>query len=141
MGCCAAGGTSNFSEADAEAMAKSSTTTTKHHSDGSNGALETKQAKLADSNMANYGSDEHKALRKDAAGKETAWSEMERGVGLQIWRIEKFQIVAWPKSQFGQFHTGDSYIVLHTQKDADSDKLLFDVFFWLGAETTQDEVR
>ena len=75
-------------------------------SSGGNDKIETKQAKLEDSNMANYGSEEHKQLRKDAAGKEDAWKNMDKGVGIQIWRIEKFQVVAWPKSKYGQFHTG-----------------------------------
>merc|ERR1711991_698412 len=37
----------------------------------------------------------------------------------------------------GQFYTGDSYIVLKTYKK--EDKFCYDVHFWLGAETTQDE--
>jgi len=58
-------------------------------------------------------------------------------VGIDIWRVEKFKIVAWPKAQYGQFYSGDSYIVLHTYKQ--EDKLLHNVHFWLGETTTQDE--
>merc|ERR1711991_1053394 len=55
--------------------------------------------------------------------------------GLQIWRIEKFTVKKW--EEVGEFHTGDSYIVLNTyEKD---DKFLYDIHFWLGASTTQDE--
>lgn len=39
----------------------------------------------------------------------------------------------------GTFFSGDSYIVLNTYKKKDSDKLLFDVHFWLGRYTSQDE--
>ena len=39
----------------------------------------------------------------------------------------------------GSFYNGDSYIVLHTYKKKDSDKLHWDVHFWLGQNTTQDE--
>jgi gelsolin len=39
----------------------------------------------------------------------------------------------------GTFYTGDSYIVLNTYKKQGSDQLLYDVHFWLGKYTTQDE--
>jgi len=54
-----------------------------------------------------------------------------------VWRIEKFQVKAWPKEKYGQFFDGDSYIVLHTYKVQDA--LKFDVHFWLGQFTTLDE--
>jgi len=93
---------------------------------------------LEDSNMANYGSKEHKAMRKDAAQKEKAWENAGAEKGLQIWRIEKFKIKDWPKDRYGEFFSGDSYIILHTMVD-DEGKKSYDVFFWLGAETSQDE--
>ncbi|KAI6173462.1 Gelsolin-like protein 1 [Aphelenchoides besseyi] len=55
-------------------------------------------------------------------------------IGLEIWRVKKFDLEVVPKEQFGNFYTGDSYIVLNT-KTNDS----FDLHFWLGSETTQDE--
>jgi len=57
--------------------------------------------------------------------------------GIQIWRVEKFQIKEWPKDKYGHFFDGDSYIVLHTYKK--EDKLLYNVHFWLGLYTSQDE--
>jgi len=96
------------------------------------------QAKLEDSNMANHGTDEHKASRKEAAQKEEAWAIAGKEAGLQIWRIEKFQVKNWPKDRYGEFYSGDSYIILHTMVDAEGKKT-YDVFFWLGAQTTQDE--
>lgn len=96
------------------------------------------QAKLEDSNMANYGSEEHKKMRKDASQKEPAWKDIGKECGLQIWRIEKFQVKHWPKDRYGEFYSGDSYIILHT-KENDEGKKEYDVFFWLGAETSQDE--
>jgi len=95
-------------------------------------------AKLEDSNVANYGSAEHKTLRKDAARKEKAWANVGQETGLQIWRIEKFKVKSWPKDKYGEFYGGDSYIILHT-KENDEGKKEYDVFFWLGAETSQDE--
>jgi hypothetical protein len=32
--------------------------------------------------------------------------------GTEIWRIEDFKPVALPKSDYGKFYCGDSYIVL-----------------------------
>jgi gelsolin len=94
---------------------------------------------LEDSNMANYGSKEHRDMRKDAAGKEPAWEGAGAEPGLQIWRIEQFKVKKWPTDQYGQFYSGDSYIILHT-KINDDGKKEYDAFFWLGAETTQDEM-
>lgn len=33
--------------------------------------------------------------------------------GVEVWRIEKFKVVLWPKERYGEFYTGDSYIVLN----------------------------
>ncbi|KVI03486.1 Gelsolin domain-containing protein [Cynara cardunculus var. scolymus] len=35
--------------------------------------------------------------------------------GTQIWRIENFQPVPYPKSEYGRFYSGDSYIVLQDE--------------------------
>jgi gelsolin len=96
-------------------------------------------AKLEDSNISNYGSKEHKDLKLAAAKTEKAWEGAGKAVGIQIWRIEKFKVVAVPKEGYGKFFSGDSYIVLHTYKHPESDKLLYNVHFWLGSETSQDE--
>ncbi|XP_018085003.1 gelsolin-like isoform X2 [Xenopus laevis] len=58
--------------------------------------------------------------------------------GLQIWRVEKFDLVAVPKNQYGSFFTGDAYLVLNTIKTR-SGNLQYDLHFWLGDECTQDE--
>jgi hypothetical protein len=60
-------------------------------------------------------------------------------VGLEVWRIEKMKpIQITDQRKFGQFHTGDSYIVLQTKKR--STALEWHIFFWLGKETSQDEM-
>ena len=61
-------------------------------------------------------------------------------MGLQIWRIEQFKVKKWSKP--GKFHRGDSYIILNTYvKDpkVNPDKLAWDIHFWIGSESTQDE--
>jgi hypothetical protein len=60
-------------------------------------------------------------------------------VEVRVWRIEKFQVKAWPKEKYGKFHKGDSYIVMKTYKKGESDGLAHDIHIWIGAESTQDE--
>jgi gelsolin len=96
------------------------------------------QLKLEDTNMANHGSKEHRAMRKDAAKKEKAWDNVGKEKGIQIWRIEKFQVKSWPKDHYGEFFSGDSFIILHSMIDEEGKKT-YDVFFWLGNQTSQDE--
>nr|AAU88242.1 ubiquitous gelsolin [Danio rerio] len=58
--------------------------------------------------------------------------------GLQVWRIEKFDLVAVPENLYGGFYTGDAYLVLKTIKQT-SGNLQYDLHFWLGDYCTQDE--
>jgi len=93
--------------------------------------------RIKDTNVENIGSKENRDLKKKAAETEKAWRGAGKEPGIQVWRIEKFKVKKWPKSRYGEFYMGDSYIILHTIKV--QDKLAYDVYFWLGAETTQDE--
>jgi len=96
---------------------------------------------IADSNIAMLGSDLEKKVKAAAAEKEPAWENAGKAIGLQIWRIEKFKVKAWPKEDYGTFYSGDSYIILNTYKaPPPSEKTLYNVHFWLGAHSTQDEV-
>ncbi|XP_045783560.1 gelsolin-like isoform X1 [Maniola jurtina] len=56
--------------------------------------------------------------------------------GLEIWRVEDFEPVPVPKNQYGNFYSGDSYIVLKT---SGTSTLSWDIHFWLGSKTSQDE--
>jgi gelsolin len=80
-----------------------------------------------------------KKVRVAAAQTEAAWQNAGREVGMQIWRIEKFQVKSWPKEQYGSFYSGDSYIVLNTYIKPGGNALQWDVHFWLGKFTSQDE--
>ncbi len=93
---------------------------------------------LKDTNIANLGSALEKAVKLEAAQKEDQWNSMSKEPGIQIWRIEKFKVVPWPKNEYGSFYSGDSYIVLHTSKSTDGD-LLYEAHMWVGTFTTQDE--
>lgn len=52
--------------------------------------------------------------------------------------FQNFEPVAVPASDHGKFFTGDSYIILNTKED-NKKRLSWDVHFWLGLETSQDE--
>jgi len=112
-----------------------------------------KQASLEDSNMSNYGSKEHKDLRKGAAQSEKEFVGSGQKPGLEIWRVENrrtksdtpdFGVKRWPKEDYGSFYSGDSYLVLNTYRvkvdGKETDKLGWDVHFWLGKESSQDEI-
>jgi len=101
---------------------------------------------IEDSNIAGLGGEENREAKKDAAQTEKAWEGVGTSMkpGIRVWRIEKFQVVKWPRAQYGKFYNGDSYIILRTYKKKDdtgkeTDALAWDVHFWLGKETSQDE--
>jgi len=58
---------------------------------------------------------------------------------LEIWRIENFKVVPQARNTYGSFYAGDSYIVLNTYTRPPSKALQWDVHFWLGKDSTQDE--
>jgi len=92
---------------------------------------------IADTNLANFGTPLEKSIKQHASDGEPAWKNAGKAPGIEVWRIEKFKIVPWPKDKYGHFFNGDSYIVLYTYiKD---DKMLYNVHFWLGTYTSQDE--
>jgi gelsolin len=98
-----------------------------------------KKYDVADSNIALLGSDIEKKVKEASAQSEKAWTGCGQKVGMEIWRIEKFKVVAVPKETYGTFYSGDSYILLNTYKKPGGDALAWDLHFWLGTYTSQDE--
>eukprot|EP00924_Labyrinthula_sp_SR-Ha-C_P001896 snap_masked-scaffold_30-processed-gene-2.34-mRNA-1 protein AED:0.08 eAED:0.08 QI:0/0/0/0.5/1/1/2/0/377 len=105
--------------------------------------------KIEETNLANYGGEDHRNAMKAAAETEKEYIGAGSKPGLEIWRVENrrtendtpdFGVKRWPKSEYGQFYDGDSYIILNTYKQKDSEALLYDVHFWLGKFSTQDEL-
>jgi len=80
--------------------------------------------------------DENKAAAEIAK----TWKNAGSRVGLEVWRIENFKVVPQPKSTYGSFYSGDSYIVLNTYTRPGSKSLQWDVHFWLGKDSTHDEI-
>ncbi|KAL4629652.1 adseverin [Arapaima gigas] len=60
-----------------------------------------------------------------------------KAAGLQIWRIEKMELVPVPENLYGSFYVGDAYLVLRTIKQRDC--FSYDLHYWLGKECSQDE--
>ncbi|KAJ7986406.1 hypothetical protein DPEC_G00339570 [Dallia pectoralis] len=55
--------------------------------------------------------------------------------GLQIWRVEKMDLKPVPKQLFGNFFTGDCYVLLYTTAAPS-----YCIHMWLGSESSQDEM-
>ncbi|GFO15631.1 gelsolin [Plakobranchus ocellatus] len=103
------------------------------------GLVKAKKYDWKDSNLALFGSDTEKNVKKESAETELAWKNAGKAPGLQIWRIVKFKVTHQPQDEYGKFYDGDSYIILNTYKEEESNQLLYDVHFWIGRYSTQDE--
>ncbi|KPM37459.1 hypothetical protein AK830_g9117 [Neonectria ditissima] len=108
------------------------------------GLVHLKEYDIKDSNVELIGSNIDHEVKYNSAATEPAWNDGKVGLepGLFVWRIEQFEVVSWPKEKHGTFYDGDSFIVLYSYKVGDKDgreKLAHDIFFWLGAHTSQDE--
>ncbi|XP_075037159.1 villin-1 isoform X2 [Mixophyes fleayi] len=57
--------------------------------------------------------------------------------GLQIWRIEKMEMIPVPEKSFGNFFEGDSYVLLMTHKTGNN--FTYDIHFWVGNDSSMDE--
>ncbi|KAI9183160.1 hypothetical protein H9P43_004077 [Blastocladiella emersonii ATCC 22665] len=102
--------------------------------------MPSKPIDISETNIANLGSDAEIQGRLVAAEAEKAWDGVGGEVGLWVWRIEQFKVVAVPRADYGKFYDGDSYIVLRTYKATpDAEKLSHNLHFWLGANTSIDE--
>eukprot|EP00854_Cymbomonas_tetramitiformis_P012351 gene12351-14588_t len=100
--------------------------------------LKAKEYDYKDSNCADIGSAMDKAAREAAGATEPAWEGAGQEPGTKIWRIEQFKVKEWnDPDYYNTFFAGDAYIVLNTFLK--EDKLLWDVYFWLGKDCSQDE--
>ncbi|TPX11928.1 uncharacterized protein E0L32_007426 [Thyridium curvatum] len=109
------------------------------------GLVHLKEYDIKDSNVELIGTDIDHQVKYNSAATEPAWNDGRVGVepGLLVWRIEDFAVVPVPPADYGKFYDGDSYIVLHSyrvgKEGGEASKLGHDIFFWLGAHTSQDE--
>ena len=103
------------------------------------GMVKAKVYDWKDSNMALFGSETDRNVKEAAAATEEAWVGAGSKVGLEIWRINKFKVERWPKENYGKFFSGDSYIIMNTFIRPDEEDFEFDLHFWIGKHSTQDE--
>uniref|UniRef100_A0AAQ5ZIL6 Gelsolin-like domain-containing protein n=1 Tax=Amphiprion ocellaris TaxID=80972 RepID=A0AAQ5ZIL6_AMPOC len=54
--------------------------------------------------------------------------------GLQVWRVENMDLKPVPRELYGDFFTGDAYILLYTTPAPS-----YNAHSWIGSEATQDE--
>ncbi|XP_072045485.1 gelsolin-like protein 2 [Amphiura filiformis] len=92
-----------------------------------------------ETNLALFGSDTEKKVKKESAQTEPAWKDAGTRPGIQIWRIVKFKVAYWPPTEYGNFFNGDSYIILHTWQERGSEEFNYDIYFWIGQYSTSDE--
>jgi len=80
-----------------------------------------------------------KQAAKDEGNDEASQVVEQPGSGqLAIWRIENFERSPVPQDRYGQFFSGDSYVVLYTYQDA-SNRLAAFIYFWQGRDSSADE--
>jgi gelsolin len=74
--------------------------------------------------------------RVSASKNEKEFQGVGKSAGIHVWRIEKFELKPMPKSEFGNFYSGDSYLILHSEGTTN---LTHTIHFWLGSKTSLDE--
>lgn len=91
-------------------------------------------------NIGGIGTDEDKALRKKAAESEAEFDGAGAAVGIEVWRVEKFKPAKQPARAGNlSLYSGDCYIVLKTSLKPDSEVLEWQLHYWIGKDSTQDE--
>ncbi|CAN0910703.1 VLN1 [Linum grandiflorum] len=57
---------------------------------------------------------------------------------IEIWCVEKLQLVSLPKSLLGKFYSGNAYVVLNTIVNRNGISL-HDIHYWIGKDATEEE--
>jgi hypothetical protein len=60
----------------------------------------------------------------------------DNGTGkLEIWRVENFELAPWPKEKYGEFYSGDSFVMLYTYLVNSKENYI--IYFWQGLDSSQ----
>lgn len=79
-------------------------------------------------------------VKEVLARKEKEDQPIDDGSGhLTIWVIKDFQMVEVPIDHYGEFYSGDCYILLYTYKKRPGGNDEYLLYFWLGNQSTADE--
>jgi len=96
--------------------------------------------KIEDSNIEGIGTDADKECRKTAAATEKQWKKIKKGIPVwTAWRVEKFKVKPNMEALDGVLYDDDSYIFLKGYEQKETKKIKYDIHFWLGKTTSQDE--
>lgn len=92
-------------------------------------------------NLAGIASDDDKDLRHQAAASEAAFEHAGQTPGIEVWRIEKFepQKLDNIRADNLSMYSGDCYIILKTTERDGGDALDWQLHYWIGKDSTQDE--
>ncbi|XP_048414224.1 advillin isoform X2 [Stegostoma tigrinum] len=66
-----------------------------------------------------------------------AFKSLSRSPGLQVWTIEKMEVVPVPPKAYGSFFEGDCYLILFICKTEKGTSQA--LHYWIGKESSQDE--
>ncbi len=58
---------------------------------------------------------------------------------LEIWRIENFELAAWPKERYGEFYSGDAFVLFYTYLVNSAEHYI--IYFWQGMHASQVRAR
>eukprot|EP00056_Hartaetosiga_gracilis_P022593 m.31737 g.31737 ORF g.31737 m.31737 type:complete len:821 (+) comp9728_c0_seq1:75-2537(+) len=106
----------------------------------SGGMMKARKYDIANTNIAGLGTDLEKAVRQEAAETEKQWQSFKQGKALlKVWRIEQFKVVPVDQEDYGAFYDGDSYIILHAFHKNGNGAIMYDIHFWIGSQSSQDE--
>lgn len=91
----------------------------------SNNVAKVVQQKVDVGALHNQKRPEQETLADDGSGK------------IEIWRVEDFKLVPVEKDTYGQFFSGDSYIILYTYLVNKKENYI--IYMWQGTQTSTDE--
>ena len=95
---------------------------------------------LIGTNIELFGSELEQRIKEASAECEPAWRSVDMTKpSISIWKVEKFKLIVTKPADHGTFYEGDSYVIMAISLDS-SNRLHYNVHFWLGNKTTSDEM-
>ena len=87
-----------------------------------------------------FGSNIEKNVKEASANYEILWQNINiENPGLYLWKVRNFKLETVSQNNIGTFYEGNSYLILCISQ-LPNNALTFNIHFWLGKETTIDEM-
>ncbi|QKF94584.1 villin/gelsolin repeat protein [Fadolivirus algeromassiliense] len=94
----------------------------------------------AGTNLELFGTEFERKIKEESSKHEPVWKNINiNDPKLHIWRVEQFKLVPVNENLYGTFYEGDSYVILNIYKNS-NDSLCYNIHFWLGGHSSQDEI-